>query len=431
MKKIHFIIGFTMLVCILQISWVQPVSQVVTSEKLRAWLLSEIDSTLNQVQFSLAHVANVEELKIRYSIARKHYKHIEFYIEYCSPRQAKYYINGPLVPKFDEEHYSRLDPCGFQRIEELLFDSETYPDSILLRKEYQLLINQFSSLRSYYKDMQISNGIVLEMCQLQLFRIASLSLNGYDATIRLNSIEEIIHSLDGMETTLKFYKIYAESDARINVIYKDLFKAINSAQKVLKAHGDYNTFNRLGFITGQINPLNKLLVDFHLAANLHWNTRKQALNLRQPLLFAKHSFNLRYFSIYFNDTTNLHEQAELGKLLFFDPILSGNKERACASCHQPALAFTDGLTKSVGFNRTGVAQRNSPTLLNVVFQKAFFYDGRALQLEQQLFDVVHNQTEMSGSLTDAAEKLKQSSEYKKLLPLLLLVLQRLKLHLMA
>ena len=42
---------------------------------------------------------------------------------------------------------------------------------------------------------------------------------------------------------------------------------------------------------------------------------------------------------------------ELGKFLFFDPILSDNNERACASCHKPELAFTDSLIKSVKFER--------------------------------------------------------------------------------
>jgi len=188
---------------------------------------------------------------------------------------------------------------------------------------------------------------------------------------------------------------------------------LSLGKKQLQANPDYNTFNRLAFITDFVNPINRLLVEFHNAAHLSWSKGKRALNLQQPFLFGKESFDLRFFSFSYSDTLHQSQQIELGKLLFFDPVLSGNGKRACTSCHHPAQAFTDGLRLSTAMNGFGVVARNAPTLLNVAYQQAFFHDGRARQLEQQLFEVVHNPIEMESSMDNVAVKLKQSAEYSQ------------------
>ncbi len=74
------------------------------------------------------------------------------------------------------------------------------------------------------------------------------------------------------------------------------------------------------------------------------------------------------------------EKIELGKELFFDRRLSGDGTMSCATCHDPEKAFTDGLDISLSYPTTK-NWRNSPTLVNVAFQKRLFSDGRALSLE--------------------------------------------------
>jgi cytochrome c peroxidase len=76
------------------------------------------------------------------------------------------------------------------------------------------------------------------------------------------------------------------------------------------------------------------------------------------------------------------KKAELGRLLFFDKRLSKNNTIACASCHMPALAFTDGQPVSTGINRQ-LGGRSAPTAINRAFSKAQFWDGRAATLEEQ------------------------------------------------
>ncbi|MFK7977313.1 MAG: cytochrome-c peroxidase [Halioglobus sp.] len=76
------------------------------------------------------------------------------------------------------------------------------------------------------------------------------------------------------------------------------------------------------------------------------------------------------------------EQIDLGRYLFFDPVLSADGTISCASCHQPGKGFGDGLPTSVGIGGQAVT-RAAPTLWNVAFLDTFFWDARARSLEEQ------------------------------------------------
>ena len=104
------------------------------------------------------------------------------------------------------------------------------------------------------------------------------------------------------------------------------------------------------------------------------------------------------------------DKAALGKLLFFDPILSRNRTISCASCHKPAYAFADTSAVSIGFkNRKGV--RNTPSAMNVLLQKTFFWDGRAKTLEEQALAPIENPSEMNLPVEEALERLQKSKNY--------------------
>ena len=101
---------------------------------------------------------------------------------------------------------------------------------------------------------------------------------------------------------------------------------------------------------------------------------------------------------------------ELGKLLFFDPILSGDRTVSCASCHKPQFAFADTSSTSLGVG--GIrGTRNTPSAMNVALQKNFFWDGRAKSLEEQALAPIENPAEMNLSISEALERLKKSEIY--------------------
>jgi cytochrome c peroxidase len=102
----------------------------------------------------------------------------------------------------------------------------------------------------------------------------------------------------------------------------------------------------------------------------------------------------------------------LGQKLFFEPRLSGDGTVACATCHDPDRAFTDGRPLSVGIHGR-VGQRNSPTLLNALYNKHQFWDGRVTTLEQQAALPITNPFEMgSANIGDAVSKIASDKDYQ-------------------
>jgi cytochrome c peroxidase len=107
------------------------------------------------------------------------------------------------------------------------------------------------------------------------------------------------------------------------------------------------------------------------------------------------------------------EGVELGRMLFYEPMLSGNNTMTCASCHVQANAFTDTNRFSKGID--GVqGTRNSMAISNVLWQSKFFWDGRATSLENQATAPIENPIELHQSLADAVSKLQKSSHYPDL-----------------
>lgn len=84
---------------------------------------------------------------------------------------------------------------------------------------------------------------------------------------------------------------------------------------------------------------------------------------------------------------------ELGKSLFFDPRLSRTQTVSCASCHNPSMEWTDPLPKARGVHGK-VLTRRTPTLLNIAWASAFFWDGRAGSLEEQALGPLTSKDEM-------------------------------------
>ena len=90
-------------------------------------------------------------------------------------------------------------------------------------------------------------------------------------------------------------------------------------------------------------------------------------------------------------------KADLGHQLFFDPRLSGPSTMSCASCHNPALSWGDGLPTAVGSAANQLGRR-SPTILNSAWAEAMFWDGRATTLEEQAVGPIQAPGEMNQSM---------------------------------
>jgi len=106
------------------------------------------------------------------------------------------------------------------------------------------------------------------------------------------------------------------------------------------------------------------------------------------------------------------ERIELGRLLYFDPILSGDNSVACASCHHPANGFTDNRAVSTGI-RGQKGGRSAPTVWNAAWSGEQFWDGRAKTLEDQAKGPIQNPIEMDQNPALLLTELKAIPEYSR------------------
>lgn len=116
---------------------------------------------------------------------------------------------------------------------------------------------------------------------------------------------------------------------------------------------------------------------------------------------------------YPKDNAPTSERIELGKMLYFDPRLSGSNWISCASCHNPSLGWSDGLKTAIGHG-FGVLSRNSPTIVNSAYSPLQFWDGRAESLEEQALGPIQSPGEMNQNLDELVTELKAVRGYAEL-----------------
>ncbi|HEX4887527.1 MAG TPA: cytochrome c peroxidase [Luteibaculaceae bacterium] len=402
MKRIVLLVMATLLGGLMWMGQLGFTSSLEPRERIRSLVLTKLDSCLEDLSL-LAASPELQAAQIKYHEARRHYKAVQFFIEHFSSKTVKLYINGPLVPKHDEENGLTVrEPNGFQQLEVLLFSGDSI-NLASIKEEVKWLKNQLSKQQGYFKTVRFTDAQIFDMVQLELYRMVSLNLTGFDATLTQVNVSEALHSLRSLREVLGGYE-----DAQ------PVIRLIDKAIRYMERQLSFAEFNRLDFITDHILPIHRSINAFRNQKGLAYTRLKHAVRLQENDLFSAKALNRRYFSMYYADTARLEEQAVLGRMLFFDPLLSGNGQRSCASCHKPNRAFAESLTSSSHFNPQLQVNRNAPVLQNAIFQRAFFYDGRAKNFEEQAFVVIHNPNEMHGDLAEVGAKLNQSPEYREL-----------------
>jgi cytochrome c peroxidase len=131
-----------------------------------------------------------------------------------------------------------------------------------------------------------------------------------------------------------------------------------------------------------------------------------------PSRDAKKSDYQRPHGIPFPDDDGYSQaKADLGRALFFDPILSGSGTRACASCHNPGLSWGDGLPRAMGENQKPLALR-SPTLLNIAWIPVLGWDGKFRDLESVAFTPITGLGNMNRKEEDLLAALQGIAGYR-------------------
>ncbi|MBY6069305.1 c-type cytochrome [Leisingera aquaemixtae] len=105
------------------------------------------------------------------------------------------------------------------------------------------------------------------------------------------------------------------------------------------------------------------------------------------------------------------ELATLGKMLFFDPRLSGGQNISCSSCHNPSFGWEVPVPKPIGAANTPVL-RHAPTLLNAAWIMPLLWDGRSTSLEKQAIGPITDPTKMNATFDGIIARLTAVREYK-------------------
>ena len=348
-----------------------------------------------------------ESLQQFYLETRSQYKKVEFYLAFYHSDYVTSTINGaPLL------HLERgattstiLEPEGLQVLDELIYsdDAETNKHEIAafakkLSSSYRLLYNRIGKrIPTHSNDVAVM--------RIELIRIISLGITGFDTPGSLNVIADAKSALAGLkEFSLETKNISPSDASNIAISFENAIAYLNTNQT-------FESLDRLVFIKLHIDPIYKKLgelsrlEEIDLLENItSWNPKSKSIfatDFLNPYFFTKLSEN--------EDSKNLKD---LGEMLFFDPIISSDGKISCASCHNPEKSFTDAVPKSLSNVQGKFVLRNSPTLLNAAYSDRYFYDLRAFTLEQQAEHVIFNPEEFNTAYLDILEKLNQKSEYK-------------------
>jgi len=349
----------------------------------------------------------VEELQNSLSDTRKSFKEIEFYIAYHYPEFTKTHLNAAPLFHIEAAGTSAytLPPEGLQVLDELIFSDEAGKEKEKIKTITDFLYNSYSSfyLSTVKNGLSRGNNKTLPL-RIELIRIYTLGVTGFDTPGSLNISEEASHALTGI-------KKYINDDAYFkNYNVQKANQVLTDGINYLSKNKDFETFDRIEFYKKYIQPLYEEFGKWDgspddLKEFSGWNVGNKN--------FFSSDFLDPYFYTLLKSSEDNPDLRSLGKSIFYDQNLSQNGKMSCAACHLQENAFTDLKIKSQSNVEGKTVLRNSPSLYNAVFAKRFFYDLRAFYLEQQAEHVIYNDDEFNTSYEDIIKKLKTKPEYKK------------------
>jgi len=366
--------------------------------EVKQLLSSQIDTLdfyVNQLNTTASGTDSIL-LKRHFLQTRMAFKKLEWVCEYFMPGVSRE-VNGPPLPEIEVEETKSFEPSGLQVIEELIYPFQP-SEKASLKREIISLKSSLVRFKQTLNQTELTEARIFDACKLEVFRIITSGITGFDTPLSYAGISEAAISLEAVGKVLS---LVGENDA--------LQKEVNNAVAYLRHHSDFNSFNRMEFIKTFANPITKGIVRWQKELNIKPLDTELALRRETTTLFDKDMFNINHF-VNSTEAMPTPDRQTLGKSLFNDQIVSGSV-RTCQSCHKPELAFTDGLMRSPAIITGKFVKRNAPTLLYAGLQNAQFYDMRFQTLENQAMDVIANKDEMHGSVEDAARRLQKDKHY--------------------
>ncbi len=345
-------------------------------------------------------LSTIMQSKIALKDCRLCYKRFSFLLDYFFQSEATVF-NAPPKYEIEEPFMEYQHPKGLQVIESLLFDVDPAAQRKALIQQSELVEKSAADLSSLLYNFQPTDDQLLESIQIELIRLMTLYITGYDAPFLKSGIEESLQSLNGFSVVLSNYQQNNNGVDSINYF-------LSGAIHFLKTKDDFYSFDRLKFLTNYALPLQEQLEKLAREKKLQRNSatalNKNAINLFSADALSKKAFPLskEYADSFIGN---------IGKELFFDKDLSAGQKRSCGFCHSPEKYFTDGMVRNISLDGKHNLARNTMSLLYSCYQYSQFWDGSANSLEDQIKTVLNNKDEMGVDDSELVSIIKSKNLY--------------------
>ena len=378
----------------------------------QASLLTFIRST------DLARAEDMQEIRRRIAEARIKLKNLDFWLRYFEPNAYRR-INGPLPVEWENEVFEKFEPpyrregAGLTVAALYLEQKSPVKDTLisLIRKSQEAIktfeADSITSQLSGYHHFFLAN-------RLFLLNLSAIYTTGFECPDTLLIVPELLSMVQGVQ---HIYEKFNQGFPRTPVTVEYLTLYGKMIEFVKGQPLSFSRFNHFEFLRDYVNPLftmNQSMIQEYQVRSINYND--YTLNNADRSIFDKSLYapqsSLGVFSLV-EDSSYLHSIRFIGKLLFYDPILSGNNRRSCASCHKPTEYFTDtSLRTPLEFDDLQHLPRNAPTLINVIYNHLIMLDGKHISLQAQGKEVMTNPIEMNGTEKEIIRKLMTCKEYK-------------------
>lgn len=423
MRKIYLAVILLVGICFVSISFTNKTG---TNPYINHY--TGVISNFNTVQQQLLQLIkssnlqqpdDVEKIGQQINAARREMKAADFWLRYLEPIAYKK-INGPLPVEWETEVFEKFEKpykregAGLTLAELYLDEEELNKDSLL--NLVQASVNTYETYAADSITSQLTSFHHFYLCnRLFLLNLAAIYTTGFECPDTASIIPELLHMLQKTEDT---YQAFNETFSAWPLtpqylgLYKNLMTFVRSQPQA------YSSFDHFLFIRNYVNPLFAINQQFIKDYKVHSKSFiDYALNKNNTSIFNKSLYNgqnPKGIFLRVDDEEVLAQIDKVGKLLYYDPILSGNNLRSCNSCHKSTEYFTDTVNRtSFQFAGKDHLTRNTPSLINTKFNHLLMLDGRHISLQAQLKDVLFNPIEMGSSDKEVLKKVLSCKEYKQ------------------
>lgn len=363
--------------------------------------------------------SNPVAIRTQINETRLQLKSVDFWLRYFEPTVYKR-INGPLPVEWETEVFEKFEK-PYKREGAGLTLAALYTEEEDFNKDSlrQLLNAALQATDTYVADSitkNINSYHHFYLCnRLYLLNLAAIYTTGFECPDTSRIIPELRFM---MNAVVDIYTSFNNSfpEQALDAAYLSLY---NSALEFVEAQSaDFSRFDHYSFIRDYINPLFSLnqscIRNFRVRSTsfVDYSLNKTAASIFDKEIYS--GLNPKGIFLRVDDPKELEEIDRVGRQLFYDPILSGNNKRSCASCHKASEYFTDtAIVAAQRFDERGKLPRNTPSLVNTIYNHLAMLDGRHISLQDQVREVIAKPEEMGSNENEVLQKVLSCADYKK------------------